>query len=634
MKQISVLIWIVILIFLTIIVLYQNAIFETLELQAYDQLIQQFPAESKFPQVTVIKITEQDINQLKKYPISDSLFAEILTQLEQYQVRVIGFDMFRNIPVPPGHKNLVKLFSHKKNIIAPMKLGDGQTTKISPPPVLQNSGKYGFVDAVVDRDKIMRRALITLHDRQYTPYFSLALHLALLFLQDQGFNIQSDSNNYLQLGSTSIEPLKPNDGGYVAEDTKGYQFLLDFCQPPQSIPVYTLAQFRAEKVKLDDFKHKAVLIGVDAESVKDHFYLPCSEKLLGHNKLISGVMIHAAIFDQLLRIAIDGQSPLDTVSDWQERLWILVWVILGSFVGWKLHSFIKIIIFWLLSLIAIGGLTVYLFVHGIWLIVVTPILALFISSLAITMYRALKEKQQRTMLMNIFSKHVAPEIAQELWQNKEQFLSDGRPRSQQTVATVMFTDLIDFTSLAENLEPTIFFDWLNEYLASMTPLVAEHNGVVVRFIGDAIFAGFGIPVPRQSNSEICMDAVNAIRCALAMNEKLIQLNTQWKCQGTPIAAMRIGLFTGPVAVGSIGAQDRMEYTIHGDTVNTAARLEAYDKGQFVPDFFNFPCRILIGEKTSEVVGEQFQLESVGYVNLRGKKEKVEVFRVIKEINKH
>lgn len=619
--------------YLFIVLLYKSALLETLELYAYDKLIQQYSVKSEGSPVTVIKIDEADINQLENYPVTDGILAEVLTQLEHYEASVIGFDMFRNIPVQPGHEKLKTLLSQYQNIIAPMKYGNSKSTEILPPPVLRDTGQFGFTDGLIDRDNIVRRALITLHKDQQTPYYSLALHMTLLYFQEHNISYQPDAANNLQLGTTSIVPLKSDDGGYVGEDTKGYQFLMDFCKPPESIPRYTLTQFRSGHIKVKDFKDKLVLIGVDAASVKDHFYLPCSAQETGHNKLVSGVMIHAAIIDQLARIAEKGHAPMKTVDDWQEMFWVLLWIFVGGLISQRQHSFRRLILVWMTGLAVLIGLTVLLFTQGVWLIVATPILALFLSSILITAHRAMKEKQQRTQLMNLFSKHVAPEIAEELWLKQEYFFTEGRPRPQQAIATVMFSDLKNFTSLAEGLEPDIFFDWLNEYLAEMTPLVAKHGGVVIRFIGDAIFAGFGIPVQRQSETEIRQDAINGVCCALAMNEKLIQLNRQWQQLGKPVVAMRIGLFTGSVATGSIGAQDRMEYTIHGDTVNTAARLEAFDKYKFTPDYFNQPCRILIGGKTVEYLANQFQLEAMGNVELRGKKEKVNVFRVTGKVNK-
>ncbi len=622
------------LIYLFIILFYRNGLLETLELYAYDKLIQQFSATSDLSPVTVIKIDEVDINQMGNYPISDAALAEVLLKITDYEATVIGFDIFRNISVPPGHKDLENLLSKSQNIIAPTKYGHSKSTEILPPPILRDTGQFGFIDGLIDRDNIVRRALITLHNDQQIPLYSFALHISLLYLQNKNIEIKSDKNNFLQLGSTSIEPLKPNDGGYVEEDTQGYQFLLDFCKPPDSIPRYTLAQFNSGQVRLEDFKNKIVLVGIDAESIKDHFYMPCSAQETGHDKFFSGVMIHAAVIDQLIRIAETGAAPRKTVADWQEMLWILLWTLIGGLVSQRQRSFKQLILVWFMGVCLLIGITTFLFAQGIWLIVATPTIALLLSSILITAYKAMKEQQQRTQIMHLFSQHVAPEIAKELWQKQDQFFLEGRPRPQQTVATVMFTDLKNATNLAEDLKPAVFFNWLNEYLIGMTPIVAKHEGVVIRFIGDAIFAGFGIPIPRQSEAENRQDAINAVCCALEMNEKLVQLNKKWQKQGDPIVAMRIGLFTGTLAIGSIGTQERMEYTLHGDTVNIAARLEAFDKQQFTPDFFKQPCRILTGGKTVEYLEDHFLLEAIGNIELRGKKEKVDIYRVNSKVKKN
>jgi len=621
-----------VLIYLFIILLYKNGLLETIELYAYDKLIQQFSITSHSSPVTVINIDEADINQMDSYPVSDGVLAEVLSKIATYEASVIGFDIFRNIPVPPGQKKLETFLSEYPNVIAPMKYGNSKSTEILPPAILRGVGRFGFTDGLVDRDNILRRALLTLHKDQQTPYYSFALHITLLYLQEKNITFQSDENKHLQLGTTSIVPLKPNDGGYVNEDTKGYQFLFDFCKPPESIRRYTLAQFKSGQIKREDFKDKIVLVGMDAESVKDHFYMPCSAQETGHEKLISGVMIHAGIIDQLVRIAKEGHAPIKTAEDWQEMLWILIWTIIGGLVSWRQYSLRRLIVIWLVGFFVLIGLTAFLFAQGVWLIVATPALALLLSGILSIAHRAAKEQQQRTQLMNLFSKHVSPEIAEELWQKQEMFFKEGRALPQQTIATVLFTDLKNATSLAEELKPAAFFDWLNEYLNEMTPLVAKHKGVVIRFIGDAIFAGFGIPVPRQSEAENRQDAINAVSCALEMNEKLIQLNKQWQQQDIPVVAMRIGLYTGTLAIGSIGTQERMEFAIQGDAVNIAARLETFDKHKFTPDYFRQPCRILIGGKTVEYLAGQFLLEAMGKVELKGKKEKVDVYRVVGKVN--
>ncbi len=319
---------------------------------------------------------------------------------------------------------------------------------------------------------------------------------------------------------------------------------------------------------------------------------------------------------------------MKTATTWQEMLWIFLWTLLGVFISQRQYSLGHLIVMWMTGIGVLLSLTAFLFANGVWLIVATPALAWFSSSILAIAHNATQEKLKRSQLMNLFSKHVAPEIAEDIWEKHELFFAEGRPRPQLTTATVMFTDLQHFTALAEDLEPAVLFDWLNEYLVGMTPLVANHEGIVIRFFGDAIFAGFGIPVPRTSATQIRQDAINAVNCALAMNDKLIQLNKQWRQQELPVVGMRIGLYTGQVATGSIGDRDRMEYTIHGDTVNTAARLEGFYKSQFKPDYFQRPCRILIGGKMLEYIENHFQLEKVNNVELRGKKDIVEIYQVI------
>jgi adenylate cyclase len=141
-------------------------------------------------------------------------------------------------------------------------------------------------------------------------------------------------------------------------------------------------------------------------------------------------------------------------------------------------------------------------------------------------------------------------------------------------------------------------------------------------------AAFGVPVPHATDAEIQRDAINAVQCALAMEQRLIQLNQRWQAQDLPVIGMRIGIYTGSVVAGSLGSTDRMEYTVHGDTVNTAERLESFAKHRFAPDPFNRPCRILIGEATLGYLDDRFQMNKMGQVRLRGKNRKVVIYRVL------
>ena len=140
---------------------------------------------------------------------------------------------------------------------------------------------------------------------------------------------------------------------------------------------------------------------------------------------------------------------------------------------------------------------------------------------------------------------------------------------------------------------------------------------------------FGVPLARKTEAEIGKDAVNAVNCALAMEKKLIQLNSIWQEQELPTIGMRIGIFTGPLVAGSLGSAQRLEYTVIGDTVNTASRLESFDKKGFYPDLTNNPCRILIGKSTLRYLGHQFKTQMIGEVSLKGKDQKTTVYRIVR-----
>jgi adenylate cyclase len=230
--------------------------------------------------------------------------------------------------------------------------------------------------------------------------------------------------------------------------------------------------------------------------------------------------------------------------------------------------------------------------------------------------------------MQLFSRHVSKQVAEGIWRERDQFLDGQRPRPQQLVATVLFTDLVGFTSVSEKLAPEELMDWLNECMEPMAKRVSAHGGVIEQFTGDAIVAVFGVPIARKDEGEISQDAINAVNCALDMETILRDLNRHWVTQNRPATAMRIGIYTGPMVAGSLGSSDRLEYVVIGDTVNVASRLESFEKELFPLDLTGRPCRILIGEATLRRLHERFLTERVGQVSLKGKEERIHVYRVL------
>jgi adenylate cyclase len=264
---------------------------------------------------------------------------------------------------------------------------------------------------------------------------------------------------------------------------------------------------------------------------------------------------------------------------------------------------------------------------GWWIPLVSPAVGYVPAAALVTSYVSFHEKKQRGQLMQIFSKHVSADIAQTLWEQKEELLAGQRPRSQKVTATVLFTDLEGFSSTSEKLEPAVLMDWLNEYMEAMATAIMARQGLIEKYIGDAIMAVFGVPLAHSKPEEIQEDARNAVRCALDMREKMIELNVLWEKRGLPCCGMRIGIHTGSLVAGSLGSADRQEYTVIGDSVNTASRLESYDKNWEDADSPRSPCRILISEATFSLVQDIVQTRRVGTILLKNKKEPVTVYSV-------
>jgi class 3 adenylate cyclase len=251
-----------------------------------------------------------------------------------------------------------------------------------------------------------------------------------------------------------------------------------------------------------------------------------------------------------------------------------------------------------------------------------------VSSMTSTAIEQVREKGEKQMVMQLFSKHVSPEVAEAVWNEREQFLEGGRPRSQKLLVTVLFTDLKGFSTLSEKTDPQALMDLLNTYMDTIAKCVMDHGGVVDDYFGDGMKANFGVPLPRTTEAEIRQDAVNAVNAALAMEKEMIRLNARMQEQGLPTLKMRVGIYTGHVVAGSLGSTERMKYTTVGDTVNTASRLESFDKDLMLPHLETSPCRIIIGESTLRFLGDQFQTQRVGELSLKGKEEKITAHCVI------
>jgi class 3 adenylate cyclase len=199
----------------------------------------------------------------------------------------------------------------------------------------------------------------------------------------------------------------------------------------------------------------------------------------------------------------------------------------------------------------------------------------------------------------------------------------GYPRPQELTATVLFSDIAGFTTICECLPPEPLVIWLDRYIDVMVRIVTEHEGLVLRLVGDGILAVFGATVPQGDEAEIAANARNAVRCGLAMEAAMAHLNTGWREAGLPEAGLRIGIYTGPLVAGYFGSGPHMEFCVLGDTANIGARLEQLGKEHAGP----LECTIMLGRPTWERLGDAFPGFYVGELNLRGKQARMAVWRI-------
>jgi len=626
---------IVLVVFLCTLLVQRQGWLQFLELRAYDFFLLHQPKAATSDPIVIVEMTEADIHSpLLDYPIHDYRLAELLRKLEADRPAVIGLDIWRDIPVPKsgvGLKEFNAVLQSYSNIVAIFTLGDRESAPIEPPAILKsNSDRIAFndnfpMDEQVDRaTPKVRRCALFVNSASGVNVDSLPFRLAVLYLQQKGIEPQpdpADPKSFL-LGKARMKPLQANDGAYVGAVTGGFEMLLDFKCPDRFVR-YSVSQALSGGIPAGSLRDKIILIGMNTPSVLDLRVTPFRRSHLG-------VEVQSLAVNQLLRHALEGERQVQYWSDWMEDAWVLLWCLVGGAIGFHVRSPWRFGPESAACLFALFGISWLAFSKGWWIPLAAPAVAYAPAALFVTSYVAFHQRSMRSVLMKLYSRHVSKEIAESIWENRDSFLAGNRPLAQKLVVTVLFTDLKGFSTISERMEPARLYEWLNGYLGAMAQVIQDHGGVLKQFTGDGILALFGVPVPHTTSVEQAQDATAAVRCALALGWRLVELQREWKAADLPPVSMRAGIYTGEVAAGSVGSDDRFEYAVIGDVVNTASRLESYDKTLADPDLLTNRCRILIGAPTHDLLDGRFESKEIGLLEVKGKVNKVPVFQILDE----
>ncbi len=230
------------------------------------------------------------------------------------------------------------------------------------------------------------------------------------------------------------------------------------------------------------------------------------------------------------------------------------------------------------------------------------------------LYRYLLEGKKKEKIQSAMGKYLSRDVMQNVVNNIDSVKLGGKRAN----VTVLFADIRGFTSISEKLSAEEVTKILNEYFTAIVPIIEKHNGILNKFMGDAVLAVFGEPIENNHH------ALDAVKCADAMLKKVKQLQEKWLEEGKPKIEIGVGISTGEAFVGNIGSEERLEYTVIGDTVNTASRIENYNKV--------YRTKFLISQETFEQVQKHVDVIKIREVSIRGKAKKINIYEVLRLIN--
>jgi adenylate cyclase len=432
-----------------------------------------------------------------------------------------------------------------------------------------------------DADGTVRR-LLAFQEHNDRLYFSWAMQLARLYLGEEDFEVVSW--NEVRTGARSVH----------LDD----QFLLvNYGGPAGSIPHYSAYQVADGIVDPQVFAGRIVLIGATTESLHDSYPIP-----FGSEPPMPGVEINANAVNTIL----SGRF-IRPAGDAVRLLMAVLAALIGLGIVLRLRPVMGLVVIAVMT-IAYAIVCVAVFTQsGAILPITAPLMALGLTYVAGTSIRLYTEQRARAHMRALFNRYVSPAAIDQMLDDPEGYMGEARREM-----TVLFSDIRNFTTISEQLTPAEVVALLNEYLSAMSDIIFAHEGAIDKFEGDAILAVFNAPL------DVTDHATKAVRCAVEMVEKAAGMQASWAAKGQELR-IGVGINTGEAFVGNIGSARRMDYTVIGDTVNLAARLQDLTKKAGAP--------ILFSEGTRKRLDPGIRTRFVATEAVKGKARPVNVYTV-------
>ncbi|MBL4889431.1 MAG: adenylate/guanylate cyclase domain-containing protein [Candidatus Lindowbacteria bacterium] len=469
----------------------------------------------------------------------------------------------------------------------------------------------GHINHTPDQDGPTRRSrpFVSFKNRQ-TSYPSIAIAMAAFVkgvpvdsirVSDDAISI-GDARVPLDVDGSSL--IRYQGGKYIYDEEENRHFKSFYRRVPYRDVIMSIELLNMNRPTIYPegfFRDKIVLVGSSAAGLMDVRATP-------FEAISPGVEIHANVIDNILanRFLKSISPQLETASVFL----IAMLVAIGSSIWGP-----RIGTLWTVSLLGLGfSVSWYSFDEGILLPLVAPALATVFSYLGVILLRYITEEKEKRMVRGAFGKYISGAVMEEVLGDPEALKFGGEKRFM----TVLFSDVVGFTTLSEMLPPEEISSLLSEYLTEMVKCVKGTGGTLDKFIGDAVVAEWNAPQRQEDH------AARACTCALRMMEELHRLQKKWKSEGKPILEIRIGINSGEMTVGNMGAEDLFDYTVIGDEVNTAARLEPLNN--------DFGTKIMISETTRKeahkYLPDHFFSRELAQVSLKGRTSALKVYELI------
>lgn len=547
-------------------------------------------------------LNARDTSELGTLRLPKAAYADVISSARTAGAAAIGVDVILSEASDDADvAALTQVLSERDDVVLAARPADAHTEALLPLSAYQQA-RLGSVLFQPDVDGQVRRQSLTFASTQARVAFPVAV-LDAFFAQPSNPDRWQDDTYVLTSEARRVGVARVEA---VEIPTQQRSMLIRYFAAPGSVPRVSFADARegrfvdAAGVPVD-VRGKIVLIGEEATALHDEHTVPVS-----FGRPMAGVEIHANAIETML-----SGSYLSEPSRGQLALVAIAWFVL-ALVAFLVVSTPAALVVFVVAVLAQLFVAWVAYAYGYVVHSTYPFLALTCAFGCAYAYRSVVEARTSKELTSAFSQYVSPHVVEELKEHPDRLVLGGDKREM----TVLFSDIAGFTSIAESMDAHDLVEQLNEYLDAVSDVVLAHDGTIDKFIGDAVMAFWNAPLTQEDH------AVRSCLAALAYQKRLDALNIERERHGRIRFEARIGVNSGSMIVGNIGSHRRFDYTVIGDAVNLASRLEGLNK--------QYGTQIIVSEHVLAHTGTRFDVRELDVVAVKGKDAPVRIYELLGE----